>query len=262
MVLTPIDQPISTHASMPGVVHHRDGVLGEGVDADVLGVDRTLGAAGARGGSRRSPGHRSRGRAAPASCRGWCRARCTAARSGRRRRWSTPAARCRHRWSRCSSAAPARRRPRARHEGAERQQRTCRGLCPSESPFERIGGSEVTGGTSSIGGMATRSMTRTSAEPGRWERGRCGAGSASSAGEHGVHVLLRLVPFSSAGGQGRGGHHRVAAGRLLAGLRPARAGQRPEQRSDELVHGDLPLPERVPAGGPRAALSPRCAAQR
>ena len=38
IVFTPIDQPISTHDVEPGVVHHRDRVLGEGVDADVLEV--------------------------------------------------------------------------------------------------------------------------------------------------------------------------------------------------------------------------------
>ena len=84
IVLTPIDQPISTAPVDAEVVHHRQ-ARPRRTPRCRSGRGRPAGRSRrCRGGSRRRRGRRSRGAAAPARSRGWCRARCRARRSGRR----------------------------------------------------------------------------------------------------------------------------------------------------------------------------------
>ena len=225
---------------MPGVVHHRDGVLGEGVDADVLGVGRALGAAGAAV----VPGDDV-----------------DAALGVEQRRpavgvGAQPVA---QQHGRSADVVGPRLEPGAVAAGhlveAQRQpvvdgRDDVQGLCwiLGGSGHVRncaLPGPLTCGFVAEVTAAARRECSgdAASAEPGRWERGRRGTGPASSSGEHRVDELLCLVPFSSAGGQRGRGHHRVATGLALAVLRPSR--QREEQWSDELVHDRLPVVQRV-----------------
>ena len=93
-VFPPIDQP-STRGVRPPPRRRAPRARPRRTPRPAVPGRRAVGAADAAMVPRDHAAPRSRPAAAPATRTGWCRARCTAAPSARRRRWSRPAAGCR-----------------------------------------------------------------------------------------------------------------------------------------------------------------------